>query len=326
MAKADPIERALDRLVELRAVDASDLVVEEIRGFLRDRSNLVVAKAAKVGRELRIAALVPDMLAAFDKLMTNAPKLDKRCAATSELLAALYELDYDDPAPYLKGLKHVQLEASFGPPVDEAAKLRALSAQGLLRTRYPEALSEVVPLLVDREPAARIGAARGLAANGGESGALLLRLKVLTGDSEPAVLGDCFSGLLASEPDKSVAFVATYLDAKDDAVAEAAMLALGESRLGPAYEALREKWERSVGSPARKTLLAAMASSRLDEAITFLVSLVASANVHTAGDAIEALTIYRHSERVTNKVREALTARGDKRLMDRFAQAFECSD
>jgi hypothetical protein len=219
----------------------------------------------------------------------------------------------------------VQLEASFGPPVDEAAKLRALSAQGLLRTRYPEAPSEVVPLLVDRESAARIGAVRGLAANGGETGALLLRLKVLTGDTEPAVLGDCFSGLLVSAPDKSVGFVARYLDAEDDAVAEAAMLALGESRLSPAYEALREKWERSVGSPARKTLLGAMASSRLDDAVTFLVRLVESSNVQTAGDAIEALTIYRHSERVTNMVREAIAARGDKRLMDRFAQAFDSS-
>ena len=253
MAKADPIERALDRLGELRSSEASDSVIDEIRGFLRNRSNLVIAKAARVARELRIAALVPEMLAAFDKLMTNAPKLDKRCAATTELLTALYELDYDDPAPYLKGLKHVQLEASFGPPVDEAAKLRALSAQGLLRTRYPEALAEVVPLLVDREPAARMGAVRGLAANGGEAGALLLRLKVLTGDSEPAVLGDCFGGLLASAPDKSVAFVAQYLDAEDDAVAEAAMLALGESRLSAAYDVYekngRDRWEARPEKP-----------------------------------------------------------------------------
>ena len=99
MAKSDPIERALDRLGELRAAEASDSVVEEIRGFLRSRSNLVIAKAAKVARELRIAGLVPEMLAVFDKLMTNAPKLDKRCAATTELLTALYELDYDDPRP-----------------------------------------------------------------------------------------------------------------------------------------------------------------------------------------------------------------------------------
>jgi hypothetical protein len=196
MAKADPIERALERLGELRTAEESDAVIEEIRGFLRNRSNLVVAKSAKVARELRIAALLPDILVAFDKLMTNAPKLDKRCAATTELLTALYEMDYTEPAPYLAGLKHVQLEASFGPPVDEAAKLRAISAQGLLRTRHRDALAEVVPLLVDREPAARMGAVRALAANGGETGALLLRLKVLPGDSEAAVLADCFAGLL----------------------------------------------------------------------------------------------------------------------------------
>ena len=139
--------------------------------------------------------------------MTNAPKLDRRCAAVTEIVSALYELDYTEPAPFLKGIKHVQLEASFGPPVDEAAKLRAVSAQGLLRTRHQDALSEVLPLLTDCEPAARAGTVRALAANGGEAGVLLLRLKVLSGDAEAAVLGECFAGLLAAAPEKSVGFV-----------------------------------------------------------------------------------------------------------------------
>jgi hypothetical protein len=168
-----------------------------------------------------------------------------------------------------------------------------------------------------------MGAVRALAANGGETGALLLRLKVLTGDSETPVLADCFAGLLATSSDKSVAFIAGYIDADDEAIAEAAMLALGESRLNTAYAVLREKWERSVGNPARKTLLVAMASSRLDDAVTFLVSLAECANVQTAGDAIEALSLYRHNERVTNRVREALAARNDKRLVHQFAQSFE---
>jgi hypothetical protein len=130
-------------------------------------------------------------VSAFNKLMADAPQLDKRCAATTEIVSALYELNYEEPAPYFTGLKHVQMEASFGPPVDEAAKLRAVSAQGLVRTRHPDALTEVMQLLVDREPAARIGAVRALAVNGGEAGLLLLRLKVLTGDAESAVLGVC---------------------------------------------------------------------------------------------------------------------------------------
>jgi len=44
MAKSDPIERSLDRLGELRCAEVSETVVQEVREFLRNRSNLVVAK------------------------------------------------------------------------------------------------------------------------------------------------------------------------------------------------------------------------------------------------------------------------------------------
>jgi HEAT repeat protein len=323
MAKSDPIERSLDRLGELRHAEASETAVEEVRQFLRNRSNLIVSKAAKVVRELQLKALIPDLVAAFSKLMKDGPRLDKRCAAVTEIVSALYELNYQEPEPYLAGLKHVQMEASFGPPVDEAAKLRAVSAQGLVRTRHPDALTEVTQLLVDREPAARLGAVRALAANGGEAGILLLKLKVLTGDVEPAVIGECFSGLLEASPAKSVPFVAKYIDSDDDDVAQAAMLALGESRLPAAFEVLREKWARTIAMPVRRVLLSAMAASKLDEAIAFLVSLVETASVPTAAAAVEALSIYSRNERVRKSVGDAVSVRSDKTLLERFRQDFE---
>jgi HEAT repeat protein len=323
MAKSDPIERSLDRLGELRHAEASETAVEEVRQFLRNRSNLIVSKAAKVVRELQLKALIPDLVAAFSKLMKDGPRLDKRCAAVTEIVSALYELNYQEPEPYLAGLKHVQMEASFGPPVDEAAKLRAVSAQGLVRTRHPDALTEVTQLLVDRESAARLGAVRALAANGGEAGILLLKLKVLTGDVEPAVIGECFSGLLEASPAKSVPFVAKYIDSDDDDVAQAAMLALGESRLPAAFEVLREKWARTIAMPVRRVLLSAMAASKLDEAIAFLVSLVETASVPTAAAAVEALSIYSRNERVRKSVGDAVSVRSDKTLLERFRQDFE---
>jgi hypothetical protein len=322
MAKSDPIERALDRLGELRRAEAPETVTEEVRQFLRNRSNLVVAKAAKVAWELQIKALVPDMVAAFNKLMTDAPRLDKRCAATTEIVSALHELNYEEPGPYLAGLKHVQMEASFGPPVDEAAKLRAVSAQGLLRTRYPDAIAEVTLLLVDREPAARIGAVRALAVNGGESGILLLRLKVLTGDVEPAVLGECFSGLLEASPANSVTFVAKYIDSEDGDVAQSAMLALGESRLPAAYEVLREKWARTVGTPGKKILLASIAASKLENAIAFLISLIETESIPTAAAVLEALSIYSRNERVRKCVNDAVLARRNETLVTHFKRDF----
>src|SRR5215472_15760835 len=323
MAKADPTERVLERLGELRHDEPTARVVEELRGALRNRSNLVVAKAAKVARELCATELLPEMVIGFNRLITNAPKLDKRCAAVTELVTTLYEMDYDEPEPYLTGLKHVQMEGSYGPPVDEAAKLRAVSAQGLLRTRYPDALAEVVPLLVDREPAARAGAVRALASNGGEAGALLLRLKVLTGDQEAKVLVECFAGLLAAAPDKSVPFVASYVDSADEGVAEAAMLALGESRFCAAFEALKDKWNRTITRQTRRNLLSAMAASRLDEAVAFLASLVEDGSRQIATFTIEALAIYRSNDRVKQAIQGALLRRNDNSLLQFFEREFE---
>lgn len=323
MGKADAIERALDRLGELRHEDASDFVADELREFLGGRSNLVVAKAAKVACELKISALVPDLVAAFHRFMADAPRLDKRCVASTEIVRALYELDYDEPEPFLKGLKHVQLEASFGLPVDEAARLRGLCAQGLLRTRHPDVLAEIVPLLVDKEPAARVGAIRALAVNGEEAGILLLRLKVLTGDGETEVLGECFAGLLAASPNKSLPFVASYIDSDDSAIADAAVLVLGESRLQSAFEILKEKWERTATKAGKKVLLMSMAASRLEEAFEFLVSLVEAANVQTATEVVEALAIYRRSERMLELVKDAVSRRGEKELSEKFRSEFE---
>jgi hypothetical protein len=192
----------------------------------------------------------------------------------------------------------------------------------LLRTHYADALPEVVQLLVDREPAARIGAIRALGINGGEAGVLLLRLKVLTGDAEPAVLAECFAALLAASPDKSVGFVAKYIEAANEATAEAATLALGESRLPLAYEVLKETWNRTALLSEKKILLASMAASRLDDAIAFLLSQVDSASAQTAAYAVEALSIYRHNERVSKSVRNAALARREKAIIEAYRRGF----
>jgi hypothetical protein len=319
MAKNDPVERALERLGELRHSTPAP-ALDEIRAFLRNRSNLVVAKAAKLCGELDARGLIPDLVAAFERLMTDAPRLDRRCAAVTEIIEALYQLDYTEPAPYLRGIHHYQPEASFGPPVDAAAKLRGLSAQGLLRTRNPDVMHEVMPLLVDREAAARIGAARALATNGGDAGLLLLKFKVLTGDAEPEVLAECFAGILADANEQSVRFVAQYLESEDPALVEAAILALGESKNQLAFELLKEKWDRTVTGPVRKVLLTALASSRLEDAISFLISVVRDGRVKTAADALEALSVYKTNDRLLALIRDAVSGRSEHEVR----QAFEC--
>ena len=322
MAKSDPIENALNAIGELRNDAAPERLTKELPAYLKHRSNLVVAKAAKVTRERQVRALLPELVSAFDRFMTDAPKLDKRCAATTEVVTALYEMDYLEPEVYLRSIGHVQKEASFGPPVDVAAALRGISAQGLLRTRYPQAMEKVVSLLVDPEPPARVGAVRALATNGGETGMLLLRLKVLTGDKEPDVLAECLSGLLAADAEQSLKFVASYVDDQEETTAEAAIWALGQSRAPAAFAILKDKLERTIDRSLRKVLIGAMAASRLPEAIDYLCAQLRTGNAQTANDVIAALAPYASSESITRAVRAAVEERGQQTVTQTFRQEF----
>jgi hypothetical protein len=321
MGKADRTELALDRLGALKSETDDALQARELKSFLGDRSNLVIAKAAKIARELGLVQLVPELVQAFAKLMADAPRLDKRCAEVTEIVKALYEMDYCEPEVYRRGLAHVQMEASFGPPIDVAADLRGICAQGLLRTRDPEAIEKVVGLLVDSQASARAGAVRALATNGGETGALLIRLKALTGDKDVEVMAECFTGLLAVQRDKALGFVADYADSSGE-VAEAAILALGTSRIPQAIEWLKQKWERIAGGGLRKVFVLSLAASRNEDALSFLVSQLERGSLKIASEIIAGLATHKHSERVRQAVSKAVEARGEKTLLDTFRREF----
>jgi hypothetical protein len=322
VSKDDPIEQALNELSALKSAPADTDLPKELRGFLRSRSNLVVAKAARIAGERRPAELLPELVTAFHKLMADPARLDKRCAALTEIVAALYEMDYSEPEVYLKGIRHVQMEGSFGPPIDSAAQLRGLSAQGLVRTRFPDALAEAVTLLVDPEPPARIGAVRALAANGGEAGALALRLKVLTGDRVPEVLAECFSGLLALPSASSVEFVVGYVDDENLSVAEGAILALGASRSTRAIDSLKDKWQRTRRGPLKKVLLLALSTSRSEDALQFLLGLLETDPISAASEILAALASQRPAQSIRDSIHSALTRREDAALLAAFHSEF----
>jgi hypothetical protein len=322
LKKPDPVEQSLDRLAALKAEGGGAPPTAELKTFLAHRSNLMVSKAAKITGQARAMELVPELVKAFHRLMQNPSKLDKGCAATTEIVGALYELDYVEPEIYLLGIHHVQMEGSFGPPVDAAAKLRAVSALGLARTRYPTALDEVVSLLVDDWAEARIGAVRALATNGGPAGALLLKLKLLTGDSEPEVLAECFSGLLTAAPEKALPLISKFIDSEETAIAEAALLALGSSRHPEAFDVLRAKSERTAGGPLRRIVLLAIAMIRSDAAIEFLLDLLAECSPAAAKDVLAGLALFRNNEKIKSRTEALVRHRNEESLRDLFARQF----
>jgi hypothetical protein len=295
---------------------------QDLAPFLRHKSNHAIAAAAAAAEHLEAAALAPDLVLAFEKLMRDPAKLDQGCKATSAIVQALIQLE--DPAArvYFAGVRHVQKEGSFGPPVDVAAPLRGLCARGLARMGHPDALLECVTLLADSEIAARTGAVRAIADSGRPDGILLLRLKTLLGDKEIDVTGECFGALLSLDPAGSVEFVARFLNSRTEGIGEQAALALGESRLPAAFEVLREAWERGGVAEQRRTLLVAIAMLRIDEALEFLLSRLADESGPVAADALAGLAFYARDEAVLARVQGIIQERGDGALETVFAREF----
>jgi HEAT repeat protein len=319
--KPDPVEAALNALSGLKANPDQPDAVKQLKAAIGSKISVVASKAAKLAGELRNEELVPELVAAFERFMKEPHKHDKGCRALIEIATALYAMDYTGHEVYLKGIRHVQTEGAYGPPVDNAVPLRVVSALGLAQSRYPDAMEELVRLVADKELGARIGAVRAIASAGDPASPLLLQMKVLMGDSEAEVLGECFSGLLTLAPAKSLPFVATYLDG-DEAVSEAAMLALGATRRADAFEVLRQAWERPLSPELRKTLLLSIATLRLQEALDFLLSTIAQAPQQAAIDAIAALALYRDDSKVRTAVEAVVSSRGGRPLTEAFRAAW----
>ena len=310
MPKRPTTEDALAAIHAIRQAPEQHDLARELAAFLEHKSNHVVAAAAATAEGFEIGALAPNLVEAFGRLMRGPAKLDSGCKATIAIVQALVALE--DPAArvFFAGIRHVQKEGSFGPPVDAAAPLRGLCARGLARMGHPDALLECVTLLADPEIPARTGAVRAIADSGRLDGVLLLRLKALLGDKEVEVTGECFSGLLALDP-ASVEFVAQFLNGRDEEVAEQAALALGDSHLAAAFPYLREAWERGGSSELRQALLTAIGLLRNDDSLEFLLGLLGEESAITAKAALGALRLYTSDDTVRKRVDAILEQRGD---------------
>jgi HEAT repeat protein len=211
------------------------------------------------------------------------------------------------------------MEPVFGGRVDTAVALRGASALGLVGCADRAVLADLAELLADPEPPARAAAARAIAALGRDDGVPLLRFKALVGVAEPPVLTECLLGRLRLSPASSLPFIRPFLEGAED-VAEAAALALGESRLAEALPLLREFCER-FPRRLRAGLLAA-ALLRRDEAFDWLLGLVRDGPPPWARGAVEALGTYRDDEALRARVEQAVAVRGDDELRAICARAF----
>ncbi|HEX4795823.1 MAG TPA: HEAT repeat domain-containing protein [Humisphaera sp.] len=313
------VEKMIAQLGALRKNPNAPDAKEQIIAALASKISYIVERAATLAGELKLD-VAPQMEAAFNRLLTGD---DKTCGGKTAIAKSLYELGADTPGVFLAGIKHVQMEASFGPPVDVAALLRGICALGLVRIAHREAMLHITDLLADPEAQARVLAARALAYSGRDDAAFVLRLKIHVGDKDPEVIGECLTAIMKLAPKTSIDLVADQLDDPDELIRESAALALGESRRREAFEALRNHIEHQPDPEMRRPLVLAIAVSRLPEAFSYLVTLIESADANTVLHVLEALKIYRTDESLRKSVAAAVAKRSEPAIRRAHHGAFE---
>src|SRR4051794_16501636 len=104
------IERELQALTELRNSVPAEACEGELRKALRDKVNVIAAKAAKLAAEMQMKELIPDLRTAFERMLMDPLKTDPKCWGKEAIAQALKDLGHAESAIYMKGAQHVQLE------------------------------------------------------------------------------------------------------------------------------------------------------------------------------------------------------------------------
>jgi len=305
---------ALDALRQ----ESTKVRVEGLRKALSHRNNFIVSKAADLAREFALANLTPDLLAAFDRFFEVPVKTDPQCWAKNALSRALAALEHQEADVFLRGMRHIQMEPVWGGLSDTAGTLRATCALALVPCRSlseTDLLAHLLELLGDKDKAVRAEVARAIEQVGSPSASLLLRLRAVLGADEPEVLGACYGGILRIEGVGAVPWIRRFLAAADDSSAEAA-LAIAGTHSPEGLHALQESFGKADDPWWRSVLLSAIALTRQDEALEFLLDLVRTESL-SAEAAIEAVLRSAPSEEVIKRL-EQLVA-GNPRLQRTFA-------
>jgi len=328
--KPTPFDDKRARIAALASATPA-VAAPELHRFLTDKNGYLAGDAAAVAARLELRDLVPDMEAAFLRLVAGGAAADKGCHGKRHLLEALLALDADAREAYRAGVRCVQREPAFGGAVDTAAPVRALSAQALVNADDPTALAEIAPLLADPEPLVRAEAANALGRSGLDVAGPVLHLKALAGDTEPDVLQRTYGALLRIDPRRYLPVVTTALAPEDtspknpeppkppaEEIAEAAALALGESRLPEAFAILKKALDGEACAP--RSVLMAIALLRSDEALALLFGVLEDGPEGQAAAALAALALHRHDEKIVARARRAVEERGSRRLHEALEQ------
>jgi HEAT repeat protein len=326
MAKRASTEEKLSALRELGQEPITEGTRKALVKALAGKNNILVAEAAKVVGKLGMEDLIQDLLKAFDRFLDNPLKRDKGCLSKEAIIEALDNLDYDEKAIFLQGISYFQVEPAYLRPVDTAAILRGKCAFALVRIGCSGVVFDLVELLADPEPQARIAAVKALTGIPPDISEPLLRLKAKQGDEDHQVVAECLFALMQVNPENSMSFVERFLGTDDLSelsnraliLAENAALAIGGSRLEKAFEILQHHRAKSVNPDFQDILLMPMALTRLEGAFDYLIDVVENGLRQSAVSAVNAIKIFS-DESHQSRIQRAVESRDDTAVSEAYA-------
>jgi hypothetical protein len=294
---------------------------EQLQGLqkaLGNRNNFIVGKAADLVREFKLTQLNDALTAAFERFLENPEKTDPQCWAKNAIARTLAAFEYQEADFFLRGMRHIQMEPVWGGKSDTAGTLRATCALALVQCRSlaeTDLLAHLIDLVADKDKAVRLEVMRAIEQVGSPAASLLLRLRAVLGSDEPEVLGACYGGILRLEGVRAIPWVAGFLASGDDTGGEAA-LAMAATHSPEALNALRERFADAKDPWWRSVLLSAIALTRLDPAMEFLLDLVRTESLD-AEAAIEAILRAAPSDEMVSALENLV--RDNPRLATAFA-------
>jgi HEAT repeat protein len=317
-------EKKIEGLEALRRSSDPAQIVAALRKALLDRNNYLVSKAAAIAGDLRLEELTPDLIAAFERFFEDPIKSDPQCWAKNAVAKALKDLGCREASVFLRGIDYVQLEPVWGGSSDSAITLRGACTLALIDCRLDdlEILTHLADRLADKEKSVRVDAALAIAQFGREEGVPLLRLKLLLGDREPEVIGQCCSSLLSLAPRQALLLLQRLLNHAEEEVRTEAASALAGSREPEAIEILKSFWKGKVPADVRRVILISLGASPLKSAAEFLLAVLSEPSGEWAAEALSALASSRFHEELREAARRAVEATADAGLRQLFERKF----
>jgi HEAT repeat protein len=326
MAKRASTKEILSALGELEKGPITEGTHKALVKALAGANNILVAEAAKIAGRLGMEKLIPDLLKAFDRFLDDPLKRDKGCLAKEAIIETLDNLEHDDKDIFLHGIRYFQIEPAYLRPVDTAAILRGKCAFALVRIGWPGVVFELVDLLADPEPQARIAAVKALTGVSSDISEPLLRLKAKQVDEDHQVVAECLFSLMHVNPENSMGFVEGFLgygdfpgsSDRDLILAENAALAIGGSKLEKAFEILQHHREKSMDPDFQDMLLMPMALTRFDGAFDYLMDVIENGHQQSAVSAVSAIKLFG-GESHQARIQSAVELRDDTEVAKAYA-------